>query len=326
MIHPKRLLSSILKLSITIGILFFIVHKLGYETIVSTVKGASPFWFIVGVILFVISILLGAFQWRLLLKSRGVEISVKKTISLYYTGIFFNNFMLGMVAGDSYKVANLHLSNKKAESSFAATFFDRIAGLLVISLFAVSGSLYLFIQRGVNQKISGIILIVILFAAILFIFFALFFSKRVQKVAVTFVQKIPSDKIRTTVVDIFNELFIDRHDKKEIKLFQNVFFYSFIIQLLRIIVHITAALSIGIYHSNQIQYFFIIIPIIAFMTIIPLPLGVKETVGGTLFLAAGFDKDGAIIMEFIASIIGITGSLLGGIFFIIDKKEVETSE
>ncbi len=229
--------------------------------------------------------------------------------------------MLGMVAGDSYKVAHLHFNNQKAESGFAATFFDRIAGLLVISMFALVGGVYLFLNgTSGEQNLNSVLAVTLLFALMLFSFFALFFSKRLQKLCIRATKVLPEGKLRSRAQSVLQELFIDRHDKAERRAFRSVLIYSFWIQLLRVIVHMTAAASLGIFTWAAVHYFFIIIPIIAFLTIIPLPLGVKETVGGTLFLAAGFAHEQAVVMEFIASLMGIGGSLFGGVTFILNKK------
>jgi hypothetical protein len=53
---------------------------------------------------------------------------------------------------------------------------------------------------------------------------------------------------------------------------------------------------------------------------IPLPFGVIPTIAGAIFFAAGFDAGDATIMEFLAAIAGIVGSLAGAVFLFIDKK------
>lgn len=323
----KSAVIQIVKLLITIGVIYWIIQKFGWEQITSTISSANPVWILTGVLLFVVSILLGALQWRSLLLSRGISLPVRKTISVYFTGIFFNNFMLGMVAGDSYKVAHLHFNNQKAESSFAATFFDRIAGLLVISLFAMAGGLYLFItgslttaQLDASMSLKGALLATFLFSLLLIGFFLLFLSKRLQGLCIKATRILPEGNFRSRVQSVFQELFIDRHDAVERKTFLTVLFYSFWIQLLRVTVHVTAALSLGVFRLETLHYFFIFVPIVAIFTIIPLPMGIKETIGGTLFSSVGYSSESAFVMQFLATLIGIGGSLFGGITFVLDKK------
>jgi hypothetical protein len=99
-------------------------------------------------------------------------------------------------------------------------------------------------------------------------------------------------------------------------MFLSVAAVSILVQSMRIGVHILCAAALGIFYVNQTWYFFVIIPIIALLMIIPLPLGVKETVAGTLFGAAGFVYTDALVMEFLATLAGIVSSLPGAGAFI----------
>ena len=320
----KSLAINTLKAGVTIGVLYWIIYQFGWNTITSTLKSANPLWIGVGVTLFVVSVILGALQWRILLKTRGIDLPLGQTISIYFTGIFLNNFMLGMIAGDSYKVAHLHFNNKKAENSFAATFFDRVAGLLTISFFALAGGLYLFLHgESSAENLNGVLVIALGFALLLMAFVSLFVSRRVQKLAHKLLSFIPSNTLKQHGESILKALFIDRHNKEEKQTFTLVLFYSFWIQLLRILVHVCAAASLGMFSLATVHYFFIIIPVVAFLTIIPLPLGIKEAVGGTLFLAAGFNHEQAVVMEFLATLMGIGGSLFGGLTLFLNRNKGE---
>ena len=60
----KTLAKTLVKIGVTAGVIYWIIQKFGFETIVETVKSADPIWLIFGTTLFVISIFLGAFQCR----------------------------------------------------------------------------------------------------------------------------------------------------------------------------------------------------------------------------------------------------------------------
>ena len=70
---------------------------------------------------------------------------------------------------------------------------------------------------------------------------------------------------------------------------------------------------------SNFQYFFIFVPIIAMLMTIPLPFGIREAAGGALFTLAGFPMDAAFVMGFLASIVGLLASMVGGIFFVTEK-------
>ena len=68
------------------------------------------------------------------------------------------------------------------------------------------------------------------------------------------------------------------------------------------------------------HYFFVIIPIISLLMLVPTPFGVRETIGGVIFGFAGFSVEESVIMLFLATIVCVTGSLVGGVMFLFDKK------
>jgi hypothetical protein len=95
---------------------------------------------------------------------------------------------------------------------------------------------------------------------------------------------------------------------------------SVVIQLLRIGGNITCAAALGLLTPANVHYFFIFVPMLAMLMIVPLPFGVREGVGGALFMFAGFEPQAAFIMGFLTSIVGIIVSLPGGFLFIVKPR------
>lgn len=317
--NTKKILSFTLKLAITILVFWWIDKSFGFSNIAQTLSKADFSWFAAAIFVHIISIFLGAWQWRIILKNRGLKLSKFETVKLYYTGMFFNNFVLGTIAGDSFKVAVLH-KEKQGKKGFAATFLDRFAGLAVLSIFAVSGAIIINATNFANQKdLWHTILILAFFTFILLLIFLIIFSKRLQILFSKILLKLPFEQAKKFEA-VISSVYIDRQNKKDIKMITEIFSLSFVIQALRISVHIFCAASLGIFVFGQLHYFFVIIPITAILMMIPLPFGVIPAIAGAIFAAAGFSQENATIMEFLATIAGIIGSLAGAIFFFIDKK------
>jgi uncharacterized protein (TIRG00374 family) len=315
-------LLQISKFFVTVGIVYFIIQKLGWENIVDNISNAKISWLVVAILGFFVSIILGAFQWRIILKTKGLEISVRRAIFVYMTGIFINNFMFGMIAGDAYKVGALQIGEKAGTEALASTFLDRLAGLMVISIFAVVGGAVLIMNSNdASQPIFYTVAAISLFASIFVSIFFLLISKRLQKFSLKMVDILPWDSIKDKLSSLLKQFFIDRHKPEEKSMLMSVLSLSLLIQAIRVGVHILAAIALGILSASQIHYFFIIIPVTALMMIIPLPLGVKESVAGFLFGMAGFQLDESISMEFLATIIGITASLFGGVTFLLESSK-----
>ena len=60
-------------------------------------------------------------QWLLLLRNKGIVMGFGRAFTLYFVGMFFNNFLLGTVAGDAVKVALIKSGNESGSAGLAAT-------------------------------------------------------------------------------------------------------------------------------------------------------------------------------------------------------------
>jgi glycosyltransferase 2 family protein len=319
----RKILGFALKFTVTAAILVFIVWKLGWQQIVHTLIQARWDWLVLALGVFLVSGWLGVIQWMIILRNRGIKISFTRAFSLYFIGLFFNNFALGIVTGDAVKVAYLKMSSGTGKPGFAATFLDRFAGLWAMLAFAVFGSALLIKQKAIESRSMTLAIIALFVTFICFGgFLAVLISRNLQVVVFKAIDALPLPK-KESLRKIVDETLIESHDRHIIL---PVALLSSIVQLMRIFVHIFCAASLGLLTTANFHYFFIFVPMLAMLMIVPLPFGIREGVGGTLFALAGFQVHAAIVMGFLATIVGIVGSLLGGILFLSEKTHLKTKE
>ena len=315
----KSFLSTLAKLVVTAGIIGYVIHKLGWSDIAETLRHARLDWIVATAFLFLVSNLIGSLQWQILLKNKGINLSYFKSVRMYFIGLFFSNFIFGMAAADAVRVTYLKLGNSSAKSGFAATFLDRFAGLIAMLAFAAAGSVFLLKQKALENKDLDIALIALLavFGALCCLF-VLIVSSRFQKVFFSLLSKSPlPPRLKEGVTAIAREVILEAHDRH---LILPVAGLTIIIQLLRIGGNITCAASLSLLTLANVHYFFIFVPMLAMLMIVPLPFGVREGLGGTLFMFAGFAPKAAIIMGFLTSIVGIVVTLPGAVLFIAKHK------
>jgi glycosyltransferase 2 family protein len=315
----KHFLSSFAKCIVTAGIIWYIIAKLGLDDIIGTMRHASLEWMVVTGFVFLISNCIGSFQWQILLKNKGIDLSYWKSTRMYFIGMFFSNFIFGMAAADAVRVTYLKLGNSSAKSGFAATFLDRFAGLIAMLAFAAVGSISLLKQKALENKSLDIAFIALfaVFGALLCLL-VLIVSSRFQRLFFSFLSKAPvPSKFRDAVAMITREVILEVHDRHVILPVAGL---SILIQLLRICGNMTCAASLHLLTPANAHYFFIFVPMLALVMLIPLPFGVREGLGGTLYMFAGFDAKAAFIMGFLSTIIGIVVSMPGALLFIVKKK------
>jgi len=317
----KKSLSTAIKLLVTAGVIWYIIDKLGWNAVVSTLEHANVNWLVMTGFLFFVSNCVGAYQWMILLKNKGIVLSYGKSSRLYFIGMFFSNFIFGMAAADAVRITYLKLDKSSGKAGFAATFLDRFAGLIAMLAFAVAGSVLLLKQKALESGSLDIALIALLCTFGLLVgLFVLIVSSRFQKLFYALVAKsfLPAT-LKQGIVALTSEVILETHDRHVIL---PVALLSTVIQLLRIGGNITCAAALGLLTLANVQYFFIFVPMLAMLMIIPLPFGVREGIGGTLFMLAGFAVQSAFIMGFLTSIVGIIVSLPGGLFFIVKPRSI----
>jgi uncharacterized protein (TIRG00374 family) len=314
--HPGlRVAMTIAKWVVPIVVCVLIVRSLGWTKIVDAVRQADPLWLAVSLLIFLASIVIGSFQWQLLLLNKGVRIPPLRAFKLYCIALFFNNFFLG-VAGDAVRIAYIKADLGRGKGGLAATFLDRFLGLWSMIAFALVGSLVLLFKGALTNRSMITASLAFLVTFLLFgLICAFIISSRAQAFVLRIFDTVPLPK-KQQIREILQQIAMEAHNRH---ILIPVALLSMLVQFLRITVHIACGASLGLLTNDNMQYFFVFVPIIAIIMLVPMPFGIKESLEGTLFFFAGFSPqapEAPIIMGFLASLVGIAASLLGGIFFI----------
>jgi uncharacterized membrane protein YbhN (UPF0104 family) len=138
MTDKKRIpswMGSIAKIGVSAIMISLVIWQVGPTAVVpETIK----WWYVAGaVILFLVSNILGSFQWNLLLRSAAIELPTMKVLRAYFVALFFNNFFIGGVGGDVLRAIDVsrNANNGKSgrtESGVATIVMDRFLGLFTM--------------------------------------------------------------------------------------------------------------------------------------------------------------------------------------------------
>ena len=96
--RAKTWLGAALRLGISAVLLYWLATQLrgGLQEL----RAVDPWSLVPAALVFVLSTVLGAWQWILILHRAGVEVSGARLHGLYWMGLFFNNFLPSSVGGD----------------------------------------------------------------------------------------------------------------------------------------------------------------------------------------------------------------------------------
>jgi uncharacterized protein (TIRG00374 family) len=126
----KKLLKPLAKLSFVALLLFFLGKK-GLLSVSELPKiFENPRLLGTSLLLSLISLVLGVWRWKLLLRGQEITLNWKKTFELSLIGNFFNIALPGAVSGDLVKAFYIAKDFPgKRGHAFGSILFDRIVGV-----------------------------------------------------------------------------------------------------------------------------------------------------------------------------------------------------
>ena len=311
----RKLLSTILRVVIGIGLIAILVWRLDINKILINIRSIESIFLVYAVIPYFFFIVVSAWRWQVLLVHKKFNISFARTLIIYFIATFFNNFLPTTIGGDVMRV--LYSMKERRADALATVLVDRILGFVGLFVFALLAVLYLFVVKGQTEflpfTLGGLIIIIIITY--------LFFSERAYNKLSPIVQKIKLFRIG----DRLNRLHEAATD------FSGA--WSTIIVCVALSIIIQALLAIGPFFvmqgmliNNKVSMlpFFIYVPIINVISMIPISfnaLGVREYFYVLLFSRVGFTAETSVVISLVAFFLYFILSLVGGILFIFVKRK-----
>ena len=124
----------IVKILISLGVLSLLFKNTDTELFLETITSIDPSFFILAILVFIASQIISTIRWSLLLKYGGIKLPYWRLLSLYFIGMFFNNFLPTAVGGDAVKAYYLYKTSGKGGASIASIFVDRYIGFASLVL------------------------------------------------------------------------------------------------------------------------------------------------------------------------------------------------
>jgi len=312
----KKKLLPIIRLLIAaagIGYIVFAVQWTDTDEvagILTNIKNANVKLLIVGFLLLAPVYPIQSVRWWLLMRSRGMEVSLRRAFRLVMVGCFFNYCMPGTTGGDVIKAYYAAKGSDRRADAVMSVIFDRITGLLGLVLLAGTAGLFMFdhpVARHVTAYIWLGALGIILISAV-------YFSKRLRSISglEKLLAKLPDGGLAATV----DAAAVAYRDRKRAVL---------IAMLISVPVHLLTSSSIALAGyalgidsvENSLGLMLTVIPVVSLAGAIPLTyqgLGVMEGIGGVLIEVQTLNPIVGMLM--MARVFQIAYSLVGSLFLL----------
>lgn len=137
----KRLLSLLLRVGITVGALAWVLSTINLSTLGEALARISPIAMVVGVLIFLGNLWIGAVRWRVLLSAYGAKWrpSLLMLWRVYLIAIFYNTALPANVGGDVMRGYVTRRAFPGKTGAYLVVAIERVFGLAgVFSLAAVT--------------------------------------------------------------------------------------------------------------------------------------------------------------------------------------------
>jgi len=298
----------LIRVLVTVVILFALFKFIPYEKLIEVYKDSRKSYLLLGFFIFFLCLIIGIFRWKFLLSSLGINISVREAFYSSFCGLFLNLFFPSFVAGDVFRgfcISHRHGDTGKVASS---VLMDRFSGAIALTLIA----LFAFIVgRGIIPSEEIAISLVILCAIVGFSSLVIFSKSFFRFLARVFKRK---PRLEEKLISFHDKLYFFKSNPK---VFAKSLLFSLPIQLLMptgfFIISRAFDVNVGAI------YFFIVVPIITAVALIPITIagaGTREASAVYFFSLVGIEKSVGLGISLLNLFFLISMSIIGGIFYV----------
>lgn len=318
-----RYFKTIIKAVISFGLFTYLVYTSDKSRIVETLsniyKANGLIYLSLAIISSLLSILLMAIRWQIILKQFGQNISLKKLYEYYLIGLFFNNFLPTSIGGDIVRIYKIVGNSEDRTAGFASVIIERILGI-ASTLFLAITSLYYVSHYFEDDRIlyTSVVLFGLIVGSLILVT-----RKRPFEFMLNLFDKITLLSIGEKINKLIESIYFLK-DKRRV--FVWVFLVSILSQVAIVFMNYSIVCAMDI--SVDLAYLFLVVPITFMLTMLPSINGVGIRDGGYVFLLGkvGISRAAAISLSFMNVLIPMFLSVWGGILFLIQRKRSTVNE
>ncbi len=318
----KKSFIIVLKTIISISLLTFLLLNIEWDKVLENLRSANIFLLLIASLLNLTERFELTFKWNLLIRARNIIVKFGRLFLINAIGSFLGIFLPSSLGTDVVRGYYLVKDNSEKTVSISSVFVDRVLGMFSLLTFGVVS---VFFAGDLIDKFNIKSYVIVLFFVVVIAFY--FFQK---KEAVSFFQsllkRIKHKKIVDNIISLHNSIL---EYKKHPKTLIFAFIITLLVQVTRVLTYYFIALAFNIHFP--IVYFFLFVPLIMLVMMIPISiggLGVKEGTFVAFFTLIGMSVNDAVIISFMNSFLDILNTLiLGGggyLFYKPNTKEDST--
>jgi len=317
-VSPARR-NALLRLAVSAVLVVVLLRRIPLATVRASLADPDPAWLAAAVGVFAVSALGGALQWAWILRRAGLATPLGEMLRLYWVGLFFNNFLLGNVGGDAFKVVDLGRRECRTGAVLGATTLDRLLGLLALTVLALGTLVLAKAQRAALPPVLPLLLALAAWAGALALMFSGRLARRLTALLARLPWRLPAAALEGFLAEI-------RRHREQPSWLLRVFLLALAVQFLRVATHLLCAWALGVDLAGvRILQLFVLVPLLGILIALPISLnglGLREMAAAGLFVSVGLTatEADAVAVEFTAYLVQVAVSLAGGALFLAGRR------
>lgn len=309
----KTISKLLLRASITFGLFFYLFYYLiDFKQLIATVRAANPLYLSAALLFLIVTVLISAWRWKLLLDLKKLAVPYKIVLKEYLIGLYFNNFLPTSIGGDVVRFMNIAAYTGKKTMVLASVITERVIGFIALILIANVG--VFFLKAGNDHKLT---LLATVFSLFFLGIFVVLISRRLnRKVSKMLVRFLPN-KIKHRVMEFFASF--NTYSEQRVELIKNLLI-SLLFRLCEGLFVYMIVLSLNI----KISYLYALV-LYSVVTVIRLApsingLGISEFTWVNLSDASLITAEQATVLSLTIYFFAIFLGVCGGIVYLFKKK------
>jgi hypothetical protein len=308
----RGVLSLGARLAISVFLLWFVVSRVGLDTLLGHLRGLHPAVLLAAVLLSVAGVGISAVKWRVLLSAKGISLSVLAAWIYYYIGQFFNAFLPSVIGGDSARMYYLYAHTNNGTTSVSSVVVERLLGLYSILCVVVVGLLV-----GSDLVPGGLAGAVLLGCAVgIVVLPAALFTEWFRPLLGATVFRVDTLDVGRRLERVYTDIYSYRDARRALFV---ALLLSFLFRVALVLSNYVVAMGLSI--DVPLVYFFVFIPLVELLLFLPISIqgfGVRETaylyVFGAVGVADGLALAFGVVMQLILQVVN---NLIGGVVYFL---------
>ena len=306
---------ALLKVAVSATLVILVVRRFSLETLRSELAATSwprlllPFALIVG------ANILGAVQWYRLSRAAGLATGFLPMLRAYAVGLFLNNFMLGTVGGDVFKIYAVGRGSGEVARIAGATIVDRMVGLSALCALGLIAAMIEIPRARVPVEQT---LLVVGFSLSIMSAAAILLHPRYGEAVSGAVARLPLGRFSDKLQRLLDHL---RAYRSRPSTLNAAFALSLVIQASRVVAHFCVGLAMGwSLHASDLLKFFLVVPILGLVISLPISIGgwgVREWLGIAMFAPLGHGGEEAVALLALTATLTLVASLAGALALVV---------